>query len=124
MAAIYDEVVLNWEGEEYIVQPSYKMIQSIESKGVSIVGLSNRLMQGEPPMSQIALVISHMLQSAGARSARPDEVYAHLLSEADEDELQWLCEAVVTAFTPRRKDQSKNDDAPRKASKKKASSKK
>lgn len=122
MSAVYDEVVLQWDGEEHTVHPSYRMIQAIESQGISIIGLSNRLIQGEPPMSQVSFVIAHMLRSAGVK-VKPEDVYDYVMTEADQDEIAWLCEAVVTAFTPRQKDQAKNAEAPGKA-KKKASSKK
>lgn len=122
MAAIYDEIVLSWGGEEYTIQPSYRMIQSIESQGVSIVGVSQRLIQGEPPISLVAQIVSHMLRSAGAK-ASPDQVYEHLMTEADSDEIAYICEAVVSAFTPRKKDQEGNAEQPRTAAKKRSSKK-
>lgn len=122
MAAIYDEIVLSWGGEEYTIQPSYGMIQAIESQGVSIVGVSQRLMQGDPPISLVAQIVSHMLRTAGAK-ATPQEVYEHLMTDADSDEIASVCEAVISAFTPRKKDQEGNGDQPGKATKKRSSKK-
>ena len=63
MAAIYEEIVLAWEGEEYTVQPDYRMVQRIESRGISIMGVCHKIARGEPPTSQVAEIIAHMLTS-------------------------------------------------------------
>lgn len=123
MAAIYDEIVLRWEGEEYTVQPSYEMLQTIEAQGISIVAVARRMMQGEPRMTEVSFVVAEMLKSADC-DVKASKVYEHLLTDCTEKDFQAVCNAVITAFTPRKRDQQGNAAAPRKGGKKKAAKKK
>ena len=118
MAPIYAEVVLSWEGKEYTVQPSYAMVQRIESgpRAISILGVCHRMWRGEPPVSLVAVVISHMLQSGGAKGATPRLVYAHLMKlamSADGGDEEWsrVAAAISTAFVPQEQS-SGNSEGP------------
>lgn len=108
MSAIYEEIVLGWKGEKFTVQPSYRMVQVIEARGLSILGVCRRLARGEPPMSHVAEIISHMLKSGGAKGATPENVYEHLMSHADAEEWEWIAAALTTAFIPQEKDPGKS----------------
>lgn len=111
MSAFYEEIVLAWGGEEYTVQPDYRMVQRIEARGISILGVSQRMARGEPQMSQVSEIISLMLQSAGAKRVTPEKVYAHLMTHADAKEFERIAEALMVAFVPRDKD-SGNSEGP------------
>ncbi len=118
MAPIYAEIVLSWEGKEYTVQPSYEMVQRIESgpRAISILGVCHRMWRGEPPVSLIAVIISHMLQSGGANGATPKMVYGHLMRlamSADGGDEEWgrVAAAISTAFVPQEQS-SGNSEGP------------
>ena len=110
MAAVFEEVELEWEGNIYKVTPTYRMIQRIE-QDVSIAGISQRLAEGNPPMSHIASVVGVLLRSAGVQVDDGD-IYAKMLTELDAEQITQLAEVVVSAFVPR----SKNSDSPGKNS--------
>lgn len=99
MAPIYKEIVLRWRNEDYTVQPSFAMAQKIESRGVSIMGVIDKIHRGEPPATQIAVILAHMLQSGGAKTATPERVY-ELVTAADTEEWLWITTAITTAFIP------------------------
>lgn len=111
MSAFYEEIVLAWKGKEYTVQPDYSMVQKIESRGVSIIGVTQRMSRGEPPVSQVAQIIAHMLQSGGAKNVTPSDVYEHLVVAATEEEWRRIAAALMTAFVPRGRS-SGNSEAP------------
>ncbi len=104
MSAIYEEIVLAWDGKEYTVHPDYRMVQRIEARGISIMGVCDRWQRGEPPASQIAEILAHMLQSGGAKKATPARVYAHLAAHADGDEWLRVYTAILRAFIPQETD--------------------
>jgi hypothetical protein len=110
MAAVFEEVILEWEGQEYRVTPTYRMIQRIE-QDVSIAGISQRLAEGNPPMSHIASVVGVLLRAGGAQ-VEDEDVYAQMLTELGPGDITALAEVVVSAFVPR----SKNSDSPGKSS--------
>ena len=63
MAPIYQEIQLKWEGEEYTIQPSFRMVQEIEAGRISISGVIRKMALGEPQMSQVSEIIAFMLKS-------------------------------------------------------------
>ena len=105
MAAVYEEIVLAWKGEEYTVQPSFRMAQRIEAGGISIAGVTYRISEGQPPTTQIATILAHMLTSGGAKGATPVRVYEHLAAHADTEEWMRIHTAISMAFIPREPDQ-------------------
>ena len=104
MAAIYEEIVLRWDGEEYTVQPSFRMAQRIEARGISIMGVVEKIHRGEPPATQIAEIIAHMLHSGGAKRATPERVYAQLTLAEPEEWLR-ITTAIIIGFIPQEPDQ-------------------
>ena len=110
MAAIYEEIVLSWNGEEITVKPDYRLVQKIEARGRSIMAVVNKLVSGEePPMSHVAEIIAHMLISGGAKRVTPERVYEYLVSRAKGDEYLRIATALITAFIPRDTDQGKSE---------------
>lgn len=111
MAPIYREIVLSWRGEEVTVQPSYRMVQRIEASGISIVGVLESIRRGEPRLSQVGEIVSHMLQSGGAKNATPELVWTHLAAHMTDEEWIRIVEALSIAFIPQEKTQG-NSAAP------------
>jgi len=110
MAAIYEEVRINWDGEEYKITPTYRMIQQIE-QNISIAGVSARIASGNPPISHMAEIIAILLRNAGAKVS-PDKVYEVMLTEMTDKEIGDMTSIIMSAFVPR----SKNSDSPGKNS--------
>lgn len=105
MTAIYEEIVLAWDGEEITIHPNYRLVQKIEARGLSIMAVVNKLVSGEePPMSHVAEIIAHMLVSGGAKRATPERVYEYLVARAKGDEYLRIATALITAFIPRETD--------------------
>lgn len=104
MAAIYEEIVLAWDGEDYTIQPDFRMVQRIEARGISILGVCHRIERGDPPTSQVAEIIAHMLKSGGAKRATPERVYEHLAARADAEEWSRICTAIIMGFIPQEPD--------------------
>lgn len=109
MAPIYNEIVLAWDGKEVTVQPSYRMVQRIEASGISIVGVLESIRRGEPRLSQVGEIVSHMLQSGGAKSATPERVWAHLAAHMTDEEWIRIVEALSIAFIPQEKPPGNSD---------------
>lgn len=100
MASIYEEVTLSWEDKEYTVQPTFRMVQRIEGRGISIFGVYNSITQGEPRVTQVAEIISALLTSGGAKTATPEKVYKRIV-HSDEDEWARIANAILAVFMPR-----------------------
>lgn len=100
MGAIYQKVTLAWQGKEYEVQPDFRMVQRIESRGISLVGMLARMGEGDPQISKLAEVIAMMLRSGGAARVTAEEVYHYLMRQNDPDEMQRIMDAVTVAFFP------------------------
>lgn len=115
MAPIYEEIVLAWQGTEYTIHPDYRMVQRIEASrpaglGISIVRLLTDLETPYPAVTQVGEIMSFMLQSAGAKTATPEEVFAHLV-HATTDEWIRIRVALARAFIPQERS-SGNSGAP------------
>lgn len=107
MAPIYEEIVLAWQDAEYTIRPDFRMVQRIEARGISIVGVCEGIRLGKPLTSQVAEIVAHMLQSGGAKTAIAERVYAHL-NRASEDEWLRIYWALTTAFFPKEEESSGN----------------
>lgn len=104
MAAIYQEIEIEWEGKTYKVTPTYRMIQRIEQT-ISITHLAAKLGAGEAPLSQLADLLSIALREAGCKSdsAKAEEIFAALMSDEDAKRLMASGAAVLFACFPQRK---------------------
>lgn len=117
MAAIYQELELEWRGETYRVTPTYRTIQRIEQK-ISIAATVARIGKGEPPVSQIADIVAILLHQAGAKDVSAEEIYADMMLDDDGELFRSNSLAVMTAFMPQR--DSGNAQAPSKTAGKKS----
>lgn len=107
MAAIFEEVHITWpdaEGNpvEWHVTPTYRTVQQIEQR-VSIAGLSARIANGEPPISQMAHVLYVLLQSAGCTHVTEPDIFAEIMTTEDEEALGELARTILLAFVPSKK---------------------
>jgi hypothetical protein len=100
--SVFREVTLTWDGQEYAISPSLKLMRAIEMNDISFMDIALRTSQGRPPMSHIATVVAKMLQSAGARVSE-DEVYQKLIL-GTENEITTLISGVMMAFSPEQKE--------------------
>jgi hypothetical protein len=67
MAAIWNDIVIEWEGEHYTVRPTLKLINALEQgEGRSLSQMFIRLSRGDLPSSVACEVIARVLQYAGA----------------------------------------------------------
>jgi len=98
MAALYEAVTIEWDGKEWEVTPTYRMVQKLE-QNVSIAGLAARLEEGQPPISHIAYVIAFLLTQAG-KPVSADDVYAAMVTDLDPSQMQSLASVAVSAFVP------------------------
>lgn len=98
MAAVFRELVLSWDGEEYRIKPTMTLINRIESQGISLSGMAQMTMQGRPPFGHIATALSVFLVAAGAKVS-PEDVYAEIMQSDEADLKSWI-EALMHAAFP------------------------
>lgn len=108
--SVFREVTIKWEGAEYQVVPSMRVLRQIESNGISLTDIAFRTSKGSAPVSHIAYVLSVLLKSAGAPRASEDEVYAAIMTGSERDATQ-LVSAVLEAFNPAPNDDGKKPAA-------------
>ena len=89
MAAIGKTVTLGWQGKEYEVQVTMRLINRIE-EDVNLLKLALRLGAGDVPTSQVATVFGHLLSAGGAK-VTPDDVWQAMFSDEATD--------IITAAT-------------------------
>lgn len=80
MSAVFRELILNWKGGEYRVKPTMSILNRIENDIPSLSVLAYRIANGQPPLSQLATVISHFLIAAGAKDATSESVYVEIMN--------------------------------------------
>ena len=98
MSAIYEEVTLSWRDKEITVRPTFRLVQQIEARGISLFGVYKSLREGEPRITQVAEIISELLKSGGA-VAPVDEVYARIVHSSPE-EWERIAFAISAVFMP------------------------
>lgn len=81
MSTVFKPVVIKWRGEEYEIVANMRVINAIEND-VNLAKLATRVAAGDPPLSQIATVYTHLLNAAGA-SVSSDDVYAEMYGSGD-----------------------------------------
>jgi len=99
MAAVFRELELTWEGQTYRIKPTMGLLNKIE-QDVSLSSVAYRIGQGQPPVSQLATIITIFLQSVGCK-AKAEDVYAELML-GDPESFRTMAEAVLMATFPQR----------------------
>lgn len=105
MASIFRKVILAYQGTEYTITPTMRLINDIEQE-ISLSRLAQRLATGDPPLSHVATVVASLLRGAGAKCS-DDDVYQELMT-GDSDAVKNMATAVIEAVFP----ESKKVDAP------------
>jgi len=98
MSAVFRELVLQWKGTEYRVKPTMAILNRIE-QDISLSVLAFKIANGNPPLSQIATVISHFLNAAGAKNATAEDVYVEIMN-GDKNVVGNMAGAVMLAVFP------------------------
>jgi len=103
MAPVYSEITIQWNGTEYRLTPTFALIQKIEQR-ISLAGLLNRTIEGNPPLSQLADLIATCLQVAGCRDrdATAESINAELYSAENAQALTVAATDVLLALLPQR----------------------
>tara|TARA_R110000824_G_scaffold183072_1_gene364090 strand:+ start:3676 stop:4035 length:360 start_codon:yes stop_codon:yes gene_type:complete len=77
MAAIWNEIVLEWEGEEYTVRPSINFLNHLEQEGgTSLSAMLVRLGKGDLPTGRACQLIARTLTYAGCKGVTPETVFS------------------------------------------------
>lgn len=98
MSSIYEQITLSWDGKDVVVQPTFRMVQRIESGGISIFGVYQSLVKGEPRVTQVAEIISVLLMSGGVQ-VTAEKVFQRIVHS---DEIEWarIAHAILAVFMP------------------------
>ena len=117
MAAVYQDILLEWKGVEHTIKPSMRLLQDIEQK-FSISRVAHRITTGDVPLSHMASIVGIMLRSAGAE-VTDDEVFSELM-QGDAQVVQDMAIALISAAFPFVGEAQGNALAPKPAAKKAA----
>lgn len=71
---------IEWGGEEYEVRPTIALMNRIEDRGVSIVGLINAAATGNPMFAKSAIFLSEIIKAGGGKVSAED-MWAELVGE-------------------------------------------
>lgn len=110
---IFREIELSWDGKDYTLIPSMKLLRRIErgrpGEGpISIIQVMNQSFNGNPQVSIMAQIIQEVMHEAGATDFSEDEVYQAFYG-GEEKEVVALWGQVIAALSPVPKDQKKAD---------------
>ena len=83
-APVFREIDVDWDGANYRITPTLRLVRSIESE-VSILPLLTRTGSGDLPISHIAFVVWRLLSAAETDAEPPseDQVFARLVADPE-----------------------------------------
>lgn len=120
MAAIFNDVVIAYNGEKHTIKPTFALINKIEQPvlsgglGISLAGLSAKASRGDVPISEVARVLGFLLRESGVDVADED-MYAEILAVDNEPVIADYVTVITTAFFPVSETAQKmSDDAKKK----------
>lgn len=115
MAAIWNEIILDWEGETYNVRPTIDFLNHLEQgSGSSLTHLLIRLGNNDLPSGKACELISKTLNYAGAKTT-PEDVF--LATGGVNVDMMQAAQIILVGCMP-----APQDDKPKKkATRKKAS---
>ena len=105
MAGIFQQIPLKWKGQEYSIDPTMRLLNTIEQQ-VSLSMLAAQMQSGDVRFSHMATVVAIMLQSAGVSVTAEETLLA--LTQGDESEMVSMTQAIIMAAFPT----PKKNDAP------------
>lgn len=97
MAAVFREIKITWNSTQYSITPTMALLNKIE-QDVSLSEVAYRMATSKPPLSHLATIMAHFLNSAGAKVTSED-VYAEICV-GSEDAVREAAEAVMLAAFP------------------------
>src|SRR5690625_840713 len=103
MTVIFEPVTIGWQGKEYEIKPTLKLLTRIEEH-VSLVALARSTADGEPRITQISKAIAVMLQSVGVE-ATEEQIYQELMHGGAEFMTNMMMAVVMAAFPHKKEDQ-------------------
>lgn len=98
MGAVFRELELSWQGEQYRVKPTMDLLNQIEQK-VSLSNVAYRIANGDPPLTQLATIIAAFLRAAGCRKVTSEEVYLEMMT-GEPEQVQAMSHALMQAAFP------------------------
>ena len=118
MAAIFNDVLITYNGKQYTVKPTFEMINKIEQPefsgglGISLAGLSARSANGQVAVTEVARIMALMLRSQVCDVTDGDMYVALMACE----NMQELLNAVLNSFFPvvKSEQESENTEKPSK----------
>jgi len=98
--AIFEEVVLTWNGTEYRIEPTKVMgaIAKVEEI-ITLKELGEYAQKGDAPMAKLAMAFGSVLRYAGARVG-DDEVYAGMFGGANQTSASTSISNLLTMMIP------------------------
>jgi hypothetical protein len=115
MAAIWQDIEIEWQGETYRVKPTLKLINHVEAKpGRSITAMLTRLSRGDLPAGAACELIADVLQFAGAEDVDAEDVFAEV-GGVSADSIT-LCSQILTALLPEPKSSPSGESGKKKTS--------
>ncbi|MBK1780559.1 hypothetical protein JHL22_04955 [Advenella sp. WQ 585] len=97
MAAVFKEITITWEGVDYSITPTMRLLNKVEQH-VSLSALANSLATGQPKMTHVAAAVAIFLQSKGV-DVTDEDVYVALCN-LDITMVRQMSEAIITAAFP------------------------
>ena len=98
MASIFNEISIEWGDVEYHITPTMKLINKIENE-VSLTRLAMRASTGDVPLSQVALVFMHLLNSGGCQVSQ-EQVFQAMFEKDGNAVVMEALNLALTAFFP------------------------
>lgn len=99
MAAIWNDIQIEWQGETYTVKPTMDLINKLEQgEGMSLASMLVRLSKRDLPSSVACELIARTLRYAGA-SVTSEDVYMATTGGLDADAIN-MAGTILEAVLP------------------------
>lgn len=106
---IFREIELSWNGQDYKLIPTMKLLRRIERGApgegpISIINAMSQSLNGNPQVSIMAYIIQEVMHEAGATEFSDDEVYQEFYGGGQKEVIA-LWGQVMAALSPDIKDE-------------------
>ena len=102
--SVFREIEMHYEGKDYTLTPSNRLLRRIEAglAPSSLTGVMTRVASANPPVSEIAYIVTEFLGAAGASDIDEDEVYGDMMADLADGGagVRSMCEVILQAITP------------------------
>ena len=77
MAAIWNEIILEWDGETYNIRPTIDFLNHLEQeRGASLSSMFVRLNNNDLPSGKACQIIARTLTYAGAKDVTAEKIFS------------------------------------------------